>query len=130
MPQSLFDHLALDPLDEADDLHLAAALGAAQGVRLHCLPAFALSPLDKNVRMETKSMSVIKQQMSQTLQILSVNVFEKIPLQEGLTKTVSQIRNTESHQRLMRWNEYSGGSDLTPAPAPTAAGIFAGELWV
>lgn len=54
--------------------------------------------------------AIIKKQLrselrlSQILQILSVNVFEKVPLQEVLTEAVSQIRNTESHNQLMLWD--------------------------
>jgi hypothetical protein len=42
--------------------------------------------------------------MSQILQVLSVNVFEQVPLAELVAKTASQIDSSNSHNQLMLWN--------------------------
>jgi hypothetical protein len=42
--------------------------------------------------------------LSQMLQILSVNVFEQVPLAELFAKTTSQIEPNDSHNQLMLWN--------------------------
>lgn len=42
--------------------------------------------------------------LSQILQILSVNVFEQIPLAELVAKTASQNDSSNSHNQLMLWN--------------------------
>ena len=42
--------------------------------------------------------------LSQILQILSVNVFEQVPLAELVAKTASQIDASDSHNQLMLWH--------------------------
>lgn len=42
--------------------------------------------------------------LSQMLQILSVNLFEQVPLAELFTKTVSQMELDDSRNQLMLWN--------------------------
>jgi IS4 transposase len=41
--------------------------------------------------------------LSQILQVLSVNVFEEVPLAELVAKTRSQIDSSNSHNQLMLW---------------------------
>jgi len=42
--------------------------------------------------------------LSQILQVLSVNVFEQVPLAELVAKTASQIDFSNGHNQLMLWN--------------------------
>src|SRR5487761_2047448 len=42
--------------------------------------------------------------LSQILQVLSVNVFEQVPLAELITITQSQINSSNSHNQLMLWD--------------------------
>ena len=42
--------------------------------------------------------------LSQILQVLSVNVFEQVPLAELVTKTTSQNETVDSRNQLMLWN--------------------------
>jgi hypothetical protein len=42
--------------------------------------------------------------LSQLLQVLSVNVFEQVPLMELVAKTASQDLPPDSHNQLMLWN--------------------------
>jgi hypothetical protein len=42
--------------------------------------------------------------LSQILQVLSVNVFEQVPLAELIAKTRFQINSNNSHNQLMLWN--------------------------
>jgi hypothetical protein len=42
--------------------------------------------------------------LSQMLQILSVNIFEQVPLIELFTNTASQVEPLDSHNQLMLWN--------------------------
>jgi Transposase DDE domain/Domain of unknown function (DUF4372) len=42
--------------------------------------------------------------LSQMLQVLSVNVFEQVPLAELFAKTTSQIATLDSHNQLLLWN--------------------------
>ncbi len=49
------------------------------------------------VRKELK----LEMSLSQILQVLSVNVFEQVPLTELVTKTVSQNETSNSHNKLV-----------------------------
>jgi hypothetical protein len=42
--------------------------------------------------------------LSQILQVLSVNVFEQVPLAELVAKTASQIDSGNGHNQLMLWS--------------------------
>jgi hypothetical protein len=42
--------------------------------------------------------------LSQILQVLSVNVFEQVPLAELVAKTTSQNETTGSRNQLMLWH--------------------------
>ena len=46
----------------------------------------------------------LEMSLSQILQILSVNVFEQIPLAQLVTQTQSQDNSSNSHNQLMLWD--------------------------
>jgi branched-subunit amino acid transport protein len=46
----------------------------------------------------------LPQSLHSILQVLSVSVFEKVPLNELLTTTLSENYDTQDHNQLMLWD--------------------------